>query len=176
MYRQFLRSVFFKENCLRHPVPRGIFKFRLKLPPGSPQSRAGCEQHVAIIVIFLCFYFAERLSRRSHAACRVPCKRSLIKMCTSLTGCAKTQRTLYLTLQDVLLTCVDWPTPSWWLQCQIGSRPSATTCVYSVLSTYHSTCKSHYNHLTNYVREKSAVGIPLVSLLLWGVAVVSIHP
>ena len=37
MYRHFLGSVFFKENwgnCSRQHVPRGNYKFKLKLPPG----------------------------------------------------------------------------------------------------------------------------------------------
>ena len=82
MYRQFLSSVFFKENwgnCSRQHVPRGNYKFKLKLPPGlaavARLLRAACRR-VNAPVVFLCFYFAARLSRRSRAACRVPCKRS----------------------------------------------------------------------------------------------------
>ena len=58
--------------------------------------RAACRR-VNAPVVFLCFYFAARLSCRSRAACRVPCKRSF----TSLKPCfphieAETKwRTLY---------------------------------------------------------------------------------
>ena len=62
-------------------MPRGNFKFKLKLPPGltavARLLRAACRR-VNAPVVFLCFYFAARLSRRSHAACRFPCKGSFI--------------------------------------------------------------------------------------------------
>ena len=49
------------------------------MPPGlaavARLLRAACRR-VNAPVVFLCFYFAARLSRRSRAACRVPCKRS----------------------------------------------------------------------------------------------------
>ena len=84
MYQQFLRSVFFKENwgnCSWQHVPPGNFKFKLKLPPGLAADthllRAACRR-VNAPVVFLCFYFVVRLSHRSRAACRVPCKRSFI--------------------------------------------------------------------------------------------------
>ena len=80
MYRKFLGSMFFKESCLRQHVLHGNFKFKLKLPPGLAAVvrllRAACGR-VNAPVAFLCFYFATQLSRRSRAACRVPCKRSL---------------------------------------------------------------------------------------------------
>ena len=44
------------------------FKFKLKLPPGLA---------AVTPVVFLCFYFASRLSHRSRAACGIPCKHSL---------------------------------------------------------------------------------------------------
>ena len=60
MYRQFFGSVFFKENwgnCSRQHLPRGNYKFKLKMLPGlaavAPLLRAACR-----------------------TACRVPCKRS----------------------------------------------------------------------------------------------------
>ena len=66
MYRHFLGSVpgsvFFKENwgnCSRQHVPRGNYKFKLKLPPGlaavARLLRAACR-HVDVSVVFLCFY------------------------------------------------------------------------------------------------------------------------
>ena len=68
-----------QEKCSRQPVPRGNYKFKLKMPPGlaavARLLRAACRR-VNAPVVFLCFYFAARLSRRSRAACRVPCKRS----------------------------------------------------------------------------------------------------
>ena len=71
-----------QEKCSRQPVPRGNYKFKLKMPPGlaavAPLLRAACRR-VNAPVVFLCFYFAARLSRRSRAACRVPCKRSFSK-------------------------------------------------------------------------------------------------
>ena len=72
-----------KEKCSRQPVPRGNYKFKLKMPPGlaavARLLRAACRR-VNAPVVFLCFYFAARLSRRSRAACRVPCKRSLMSL------------------------------------------------------------------------------------------------
>ena len=69
-----------QEKCSRQPAPRGNYKFKLKMPPGlaavARLLRAACRR-VNAPVVFLCFYFAARLSRRSRAACRVPCKRSL---------------------------------------------------------------------------------------------------
>ena len=69
-----------QEKCSQQPVPYGNFKFKLKMPPGlaavAGQLRAACR-HVNPPVVFLCFYFELRLSRRSRAACRIPCKRSL---------------------------------------------------------------------------------------------------
>ena len=68
-----------QEKCSRQPVLRGNFKFKLKMPPGLAAVvrllRAACRR-VNAPVVFLCFYFAARLSRHSHAACRVPCKHS----------------------------------------------------------------------------------------------------
>ena len=70
-----------QEKCSRQPVSRGNFKFKLKMPPGlaavAHLLRAVCR-HVNAPVVFLCFYFVAWLSRRSRAACRVSCKRSLI--------------------------------------------------------------------------------------------------
>ena len=84
MSRQFLRSVFFKENwgnCSRQHVPRGNYKFKLRLPPGlaavARLLRAACRS-VNAPVVFLNFYFAARLWRRSRAACRIPYKRIFI--------------------------------------------------------------------------------------------------
>ena len=68
-----------QEKCSRQPVPRGNYKFKLKMPPGlaavARLLRAACCR-VNAPVVFLCFYFAAQLSCRSRAACRVPCKRS----------------------------------------------------------------------------------------------------
>ena len=70
-----------QENCSRQPVPCGNFKFKIKLPPRlaavARLLRAACRC-VNAPVVLLCFYFAAQLSRRSRAACRVPCKRTLI--------------------------------------------------------------------------------------------------
>ena len=67
-----------QEKCSRQPVPCGNFKF--KMPPGLAAVEcllwAACCR-VNAPVVFLCFYFVARLSRRSRAACRIPCKRSL---------------------------------------------------------------------------------------------------
>ena len=75
MYWQFLGLVLFKANCSWQPVPRGNFKFKFKLPPGLAAVAcllwAACHR-VNAPVLFLCFYFAVRLSRCSRAACRVP--------------------------------------------------------------------------------------------------------
>ena len=55
-----------QEKCSRQPVPRGNYKFKLKMPPGlaavARLLRAACR-HVNVPVVFLCFYFAVRLSR-----------------------------------------------------------------------------------------------------------------
>ena len=75
MYGQFLRSVSFKENCALQPVLCGNLSSKWNCRPGSQQSHNCCEQtcwRVNAPVVFLCFYFVMRLSRRS----RVPCKRS----------------------------------------------------------------------------------------------------
>ena len=63
MYWQFWGSVFFKENwgnCSRQHVPRGNYKFKLKLPPGlaavAHLLHAACR-HVNAPAVFLCFYF-----------------------------------------------------------------------------------------------------------------------
>ena len=66
-----------QEKCSWQPVPHGNFKLKLKLPPGlAAVARllwAACR-HVDAPVVFLFFYFAVRLSRRSRAAGHVPCK------------------------------------------------------------------------------------------------------
>ena len=56
-------SVFFKENwgnCSRQHMPRGNYKFKLKLPPGlaavARLLRSACRR-VNAPVVFLCFYF-----------------------------------------------------------------------------------------------------------------------
>ena len=68
-----------QEKSSRQPVPRGNYKFKLKMPPGlaavTRLLRAACRR-VNAPVVFLCFYFAARLSHRSRAACRAPCKSS----------------------------------------------------------------------------------------------------
>ena len=68
-----------QENCSRQHVPRGNFKFKLKLPPGltavARLLRTACRC-VNAPVVFLCFYFAARLAHCSRATCHVPCKRS----------------------------------------------------------------------------------------------------
>ena len=73
-----------QEKCLGQPVPCTNYKFKLKMPPGlaavAHQLRAVCRR-VNAPVVFLCFYFAAGLSCRIRAACRVPGKRSFIKMC-----------------------------------------------------------------------------------------------
>ena len=55
-------------------MPRGNYKFKLKLPPGlaavARLLRAACRG-VNAPVVFLCLLF---LRRGCHAACRVPCK------------------------------------------------------------------------------------------------------
>ena len=70
---------FLQEKCSRQPVPRGNYKYKLKMPPGlaavAGLLRAACRC-VNAPVVFLCFYFAVRLSLRSRAAYRIPCKRS----------------------------------------------------------------------------------------------------
>ena len=52
-------------NCSRQPVLRGNFMFKLKLPPGHTAVArllpAACRR-VNAPVLFLCFYFAARLS------------------------------------------------------------------------------------------------------------------
>ena len=69
-----------QEKYSRQPVPRGNYKFKLRLPPRLAAVvrllRAACRD-VNTPVVILCFYFAVRLSRRSRAACCIPCKRSL---------------------------------------------------------------------------------------------------
>ena len=68
-----------QEKCSRQPVPRGNFKFKLKMPPGLAavaRLLRAAYRRVNAAVVFLCFYFAVRLSCRSCAACRVPCKDS----------------------------------------------------------------------------------------------------
>ena len=68
-----------QEKYSRQPVPRSNYELKLKLPSGlAAVARllwAACRCANAPVV-FLCFYFAARLSRRSRAACRVQCKRS----------------------------------------------------------------------------------------------------
>ena len=92
-----------QEKCSWQPVPRDNFKFKLKMSPGlaavAHLLRAACRR-VNTPVVFLCFYFAARLSRRSCAACRVPFKCSLsIWMRSIMPGIA---RTLDLCLQDTI--------------------------------------------------------------------------
>ena len=68
-----------QEKCSGQPVPRGNYKFKLKMPPGLAavaRLLRAARRRVNAPVAFLCFIFAARLSRRSRAACRVPCKRS----------------------------------------------------------------------------------------------------
>ena len=69
-----------QEKCSRQPVRRSNYEFKLKMPPGlaavARLLRAACRR-VNAPVVFLCFYFAARLSLRIRAACRVPCKCSL---------------------------------------------------------------------------------------------------
>ena len=78
MYRQFRRSVFFKKNTRDSLCRAAILSF--KMPPRLAAVAcllpAVCRRANAPVVSILCFYFAARLSRRSRAACRVPCKRS----------------------------------------------------------------------------------------------------
>ena len=71
-----------QRKCSRQPVPRGNYKFKLKIAARARSSRASAASSVSpckrsCCIPMLCFYFAARLSRRSRAACRVPCKRSL---------------------------------------------------------------------------------------------------
>ena len=83
-----------QEKCSRQPVPSSSYKFKLKMPPGRAGVacllRAACHR-VNAPVVFLCFYFAARLMRRSRTACRVPCKRSLThKSHPNLASCPHT--------------------------------------------------------------------------------------
>ena len=71
-----------QENYSQQPVPCGNFKLKLKLPPGLAavtRLLRATWHRVNAPVVFLCFYFAARLSRHSRAACRVLCKFTLSK-------------------------------------------------------------------------------------------------
>ena len=97
-------------KCSRQPAPRGNYKFKLKMPPGlaavARLLRAACRR-VNAPVVFLCFYFAARLSRRSRAACRVPCKRSLTSV--------------HLSVRLSLCLSVDKVSWTFWQKTTIGS-------------------------------------------------------
>ena len=64
------------------------------MPPGlaavAGLLRAACRR-VNTPVVFLCFYFAAQLSRRSRAACRVACKCSFTMYLLPLIGSAHAQ-------------------------------------------------------------------------------------
>ena len=99
-----------QRKLLATALPRGNYKFKLKLPPGlTAVARllgAACR-HVNAPVVFLCFNFAARLSRRSRAACRVPCKRSFIGASAQATGGATGRLVILYT--DIMRHHPKWP-------------------------------------------------------------------
>ena len=88
-----------QEKCSWQPVPRGNYKFKLKMPPGlaavARLLRAACCR-VNAPVVFLWFYFAARLSRRSRA----PCKRSFRHTLRQPATCSQANFSICPTIQS----------------------------------------------------------------------------
>ena len=98
-------------------------KRSFQMPPGlaavARLLRAACRR-VNAPVVFLCFYFAARLSRRSRAACRVPCKRSLIP-------------------RDRVRHISEWIRPLF------GSKAKLFLCQFDHCESSKSRCKNNFN-------------------------------